>query len=111
MSTQSSWQVTLAAAGLSAAIPIDLRRWNSRGGAGIIVTLNGTGLWGVDVSGDQQEIVQGRAPGFTNWNKHDFLTSLSASANGNLAYPVTAIRLNVTSLTGTITMSLVMAQS
>jgi hypothetical protein len=31
----------------------------------------------------------------TNWNAHDTLTALNASANGNIAFPVTAIRLTV----------------
>lgn len=32
-----------------------------------------------------------------NWNNHDVLVNQTASANSNIAYPVTAVRLNVTS--------------
>jgi hypothetical protein len=31
-----------------------------------------------------------------NWNNHDILVSQVASANGNITYPVTGVRLNVT---------------
>jgi hypothetical protein len=31
-----------------------------------------------------------------NWNAHDTLTALTASANGNVAFPITGLRLNVT---------------
>jgi len=38
-----------------------------------------------------------------NWNNHDTLNGLTSSANGNIAYPVTGIRLNVTAYTsGTV---------
>ncbi|HET9318425.1 MAG TPA: hypothetical protein VFO27_01575 [Bryobacteraceae bacterium] len=35
----------------------------------------------------------------THWNPHDSLVNLTASANGNIAYPVLWVRLNVTSYT------------
>lgn len=31
-----------------------------------------------------------------NWNEHDILTGLTASANSNIAYPVTGVRLKTT---------------
>lgn len=34
-----------------------------------------------------------------NWNDHDILTGQTASANSNIAYPITGIRLNVTAYT------------
>ena len=40
-----------------------------------------------------------------NWNNHDVLVNLTASANSNIAYPITGLRLNVTSYTsGTVTL-------
>jgi hypothetical protein len=33
----------------------------------------------------------------SNWNNHDTLVSLTTSANGNIAFPVTGVRLNVSS--------------
>jgi hypothetical protein len=97
MSTQESWSKTLTAAGVSDAIPVDLRRFKF--GCGIICTMTGTGAYKVQVTGDKGPYV--------NWNDHDLLQGLTASKNGNLAYPVTAIRLNATSLTGTLTVALV----
>lgn len=32
-----------------------------------------------------------------NWNDHDTITSKTASTNGNVAFPITGVRLNVTS--------------
>jgi len=37
----------------------------------------------------------------STWHKHEALTSQSASADGNYAFPVTAIRINVTAATAT----------
>lgn len=99
MSTEESWSVTLTAAGLSSVLPVDLRRFKF--GCGIICTLVGTGAYEVQVTGD------GVHGPIVNWNKHDLLQGLTASKNGNLAYPVTGLRLNATALTGTLTMSLV----
>ena len=40
-----------------------------------------------------------------NWNPHDVIVAQTGSVNGNIAYPVTGIRLNVTNYTsGTVTM-------
>lgn len=99
MSTNRSKSKTLTAAGFSDPIPIDLRRFHM--GVGLIATLSGTGLYTVQVSGDDPRA------GFTHWNDHDLMNGLSASQNGNLAFPVTAVRLNATSLTGTLTLSVI----
>jgi hypothetical protein len=34
-----------------------------------------------------------------NWNNHDYLAALTVSANGNVLYPITGIRLVVTAYT------------
>lgn len=59
---------------------------------GLIVTVSpGASLtYTVEVTADQVPSSSG------NWNSHDVLAAQTASANGNIAYPVTAIRLNVT---------------
>lgn len=44
-----------------------------------------------------------------NWNPHDVLTALTASANSNILYPVTAVRL-VCSVWASGTVNLGMAQ-
>jgi hypothetical protein len=60
---------------------------------GLIATVsNGASLtYNVEITGDQQ-------PNNTtgSWNIHDTMAGLTASANGNVAFPITGIRLNVT---------------
>lgn len=59
---------------------------------GLIATVSsGASLtYAVQVTADQTPSTNG------NWNAHDVLTGLTSSANSNIAYPVTAVRLNVT---------------
>jgi hypothetical protein len=75
-------------------------------GVGLLVTFDPgvTGTVNVEVSGDSlSNQVAGSASGAPeNWNLHDILQGLTASKNSSLAYPVTAIRLNPSSLTVTI---------
>lgn len=126
MSTKTSKQIVLTGgpgfvAGPSNPIMLDLRRFH--GGASIICTISpgGAASYWVEVSGDPQEPVNVGGPGpaqsaLLNWNTHDILgggtyppTPVTTSANSNLAFPATFVRLNCQSLTGTLTMSLVPA--
>jgi hypothetical protein len=68
---------------------------------GLICTLsNGASLtYSVQVSADPP------AGGITHWNNHDVLVAQTASANSNILYPVTALRLNVTAYSsGSVTL-------
>lgn len=62
---------------------------------GIVCTVSpGASLtYNVEVTCDQTPSAGG------NWNSHDTLNGLTASANGNVAFPITGIRLNVTAYT------------
>lgn len=62
--------------------------WN----LGLIATVSsGASLtYSVQVTADQTPTPTG------NWNNHDVIVSQTASINGNIAYPVTGVRLNVT---------------
>jgi len=64
--------------------------------------------FGVVVSGTVTYTVQHTFDG-TNWFDHEFVAGLSANADGNYAFPVSDIRLNVTAGTGTATLSLIQA--
>lgn len=71
---------------------------------GIICTLSSGGnlTYSVQITGDQVPSANG------NWNNHDTLTSQVGSANGNVAFPITGLRLNVSSfVSGTINMAVV----
>jgi hypothetical protein len=99
--------VTLAAAGISAPIILNLSRgWPPNNlvpfsnpspawGLGILVTLSsGASLtYTVEMTGDVIPTASG------NWNAHDTLVAQTASANGNVAFPITGVRLNVTNYT------------
>ena len=87
-------QKTLTAAGTSGAIPIDLATF--RNGVGLLVTFDANvgGNCEVQVCGDDPAI------GLTHWNQHEVLNGLTSSMNGNLAYPVSAVRLVAASLSG-----------
>lgn len=78
-------------------------------GVGILVTVPSTATvqYTVDISGDSSNV----AP--TNWNAHDVLVNLTSSANSNISYPLTYVRLRVTSYSGSgnIIMNVVYTQS
>ncbi len=94
--------VTGSVQGATTPIPIDLAKF--RYGVGLIATVTGSATYDVEVTGDRPS-----RSAFANWNKHDLMKSLSASQNGNLAYPVTAVRLYITATTGSVTLSVVQA--
>lgn len=71
---------------------------------GIICTVSGGAslTYTVQITGDQVPSSTG------NWNNHDNLTAQTASANGNVAFPITGIRLNVTNyVSGSVNMGIV----
>lgn len=95
--------LTVTATGASTAIPVNLARFHY--GIGIVVTLStgGSATYDVEVTGDDP------ADGFTHWNKHDVLQNKSASANSNLAYPVTGVRIKPSALSGSLTLAVIQA--
>lgn len=100
---------TLTAVGVSPWIPINLNSFN--GGVGLLVTLqSGTGTFGCDVTGDRLvNIPPNQVP--THINQHDVLKNLTASANSSLAYPCSAIRLNVSALSAGASVTLAVVQT
>lgn len=69
--------------------------------------------FGVIVSGTVDYTVQHTfddpAVGFTIWFNHPTIAAQIANADGNYAFPVTAIRITVNSGTGSVTLKLVQA--
>lgn len=105
----------LTAVGTGGVIPINLRRFQF--GVGLLVTLqpNSTATYTVQVTGDDvSQFFNPAVPiglaNSLNWNSHDTLVGKIASANGNLAYPCTAVRLLVSALVGTIAFAVVQAE-
>ena len=92
----------------SAPIPIDLRRYSS--GVGLLLTISGTLTSAtVQVTGDNIE-TQGYNPATGHWNSHDTLFLQTQSANGSLAFPVTAVRLVVVGPVGNASATLAVVQ-
>lgn len=94
--------VSVTGVGTSQVIPLD---WNSSPfnvGVGCIVT--GTATYTVEATFDDVF-----APNFTpasaNWLPNIGLTAQTASKDGNYAFPVRGVRLNVTAGTGTVQMT------
>jgi hypothetical protein len=72
---------------------------------GIVVTVSpGASLtYQIEISAEPQPSAAG------NWNAHDTLQGLSASANGNVSFPITALRINVlTYSSGSVSMAVAM---
>lgn len=69
--------------------------------------------FGVIVSGTVDYTVQHTfddpAAGFTTWFNHPTIAAQIANADGNYAFPVTAIRITMNSGTGAVTLKLVQA--
>ena len=91
-------------AGQNAVIPIDLKHFHK--GVGIVCTVTGAGscVYEIDVTADDP-----RYP-FVNWNKLDTMSALTASANSNLAYPATGLRLNMISQSGVVSVTMAVTQ-
>lgn len=98
--------ILAAASGPSSVLVIDQTFGQIQGIAptwylGIICTVSsGASLtYSVQVTADQSPSSTG------HWNNHDILTGLTASANGNILFPVTGMRLNLTAwVSGSVNM-------
>ena len=97
--------VSLSGNGTSAAIPIAnafQRPPNTSPpayGIGLVATLSS----GASLSYTVQVTADPLSGALVNWNNHDTMQGLTVSANGNIAFPVTAIRLVVTNyVSGTV---------
>ena len=82
----------------------------------IVMNLNSTPFnvgFGVVKSGTVDFTVQHTfddpAVGFTTWFNHPTVAAQIANADGNYAFPVTAIRVTMNSGTGTVTLKLIQA--
>lgn len=96
-----AFQISATATGASGVIPIDLPLFKN--GVGLLVTFP-TGVTGnvdLQVTG-AKPTAPGGLSAATNWNQHEVLYDLTESMNGNLAYPVTGVRLFVNSIAGNV---------
>lgn len=98
--------ITLAKTGTGATSPAPMDTNVSPFSVGMGIVVSGTVTYSVQHTFDNvQSSTYSAASG--NWYNHPTLNSLTANADGNYAFPVTAIRLNVTSGSGTATLTIV----
>lgn len=102
-SAQTGQQVTLTLAGVSGPLPTGTPGHPmTAAGESLILTISNTATCSVQVTGDPPPYNLG------NWNNHDILVNQTASVNGNIGFPVTAVRLNCSAISsGSVTLSLV----
>ncbi len=86
---------------------LDPNRMINGAGAAVLLNLSaGASMTAtVQITGD----IPINLAGAGNWNAHDTLVTETISANGNIQYPVTGIRLNVSNyVSGTATLTVIM---
>ena len=89
-------------------IPIDLEKFRNGGGCGLLVTIDsGSADYDIEITGSTLET----PADLKAWNKHDVVKTKIVSANGNLAYPVTAVRLYFRAIAGTVTFAVIQPDS
>lgn len=76
-------------------------------GFGVVVT--GTPTYTVQHTFDNLSNSTGSASGFTTWFDHPTIAALNTNADGNYAFQVSGIRVNVTGGTGTATLTVIQA--
>jgi hypothetical protein len=116
--TAHAWQsqITTGSCGASSQIiALDLGLFKL-GGAGVTVTFSSgaSATASVQVTGDDVCVGQGypcpygvlQSGSAVHWNNHDTMSNLASSANGNIGFPVTGVRLNLSACNGgTVTLS------
>ena len=77
----------------SSPYPVNWKAQNFGIGFGCTVTASKGISYDIEHTFDDPKV------GFTNWFKHESITGQTASADGNYAFPVTAIRVAITAQT------------
>lgn len=88
---------TQTATGASSSNPYPVNWKANNFGIGLGLTMTGS----KGIAADVEHSFDDPKGSFTTWFKHASLTGKTASADGNYAYPITAIRLVVTAATAT----------
>lgn len=99
---------TISKTGTGSTAPIPMLLFVTPFNVGIGVVVSGTVNYTVQHTFDDVWAT-GYTAGSGNWFNHASLASQAANADGNYAFPVTAIRLTVNSGSGTATMTVIQA--
>lgn len=100
--------ITKSVTGVGVSTPIPLDHYISPFNIGFGVVVSGTVSYTIQHTFDDVW-ASGYVPASGNWFNHPDIAGESANADGNYAFPVTAIRLNVASGDGTATLTAVQA--
>lgn len=98
--------VTQTGVGSSAPQPVDYRTNYFQIGIGCVIS--GTVNYTVQHTFDDVQ-ANGYVAASGNWFNHATLAAASSGADGNYAFPITAVRITVNSGTGSVTMVLLQA--
>jgi hypothetical protein len=101
-------RIVLSKTGTGATNPAPMDTYCNPFNVGMGIVVSGTVTCTVQHTFDDV-FSPGFDPSTATWFNHPTLASLTANADGNYAFPVTAIRLNVTAGTGTATLTIVQA--
>lgn len=97
--------VTLTAAGTSAGLAVDTQNFSYGVGLVVGISVGGSATYTVECTGDRLDVPDANKL----WVALPLLTSKTTAQTSNLAFPVTALRLNAASVTGTLQLSLITA--
>lgn len=100
--------VRVVVTGIDVSAPIPIDQYLNPTNIGLGVVISATATYTVEHTFDD---VWDEAfnPATATWFPHPTLAAQSANADGNLAFPPTAVRLNVAASTGTVTLNLIQA--
>jgi len=96
--------VTVSGVGVSVPIPVDFL--NAQFAIGVGVKITATATYTVEHTFDDV-FSPTFNPATATWWPNSGLTAKTANADGNYAFPVQAVRLNVASSTGDVTMTII----
>lgn len=100
--------LSVTGVGTSSVIPMDFRADSFIVGVGCVVS--GTATYTVEHTFDDVFATTFN-PATATWLPNTGLTAQTVSKDGNYAFPVRGVRLNVSAGTGTVTMTVIQAES
>jgi hypothetical protein len=99
---------TVTGAGVSAPIPLDNYISPFNVGFGVVVSAGATVSYTIQHTFDDV-FVANFNPATATWFPHEDLVTETANQDGNYAFPITAMRLNVGTSNGTVTVTAIQA--
>lgn len=94
--------VQITVTGVAASAPIVLDQYISPFAISIFCKISATATYTVQYTSDNV-FAAGFNPATASWTDHSGLTAKTANADSSLAFPASAVRLNVTASSGTVT--------